>query len=185
MHDHEPRLQFSLDDTPKKEELYRLGIIIGIAGSGSGHSKVGTCLLEDDFGVVIGTLEKNYKSVDLVEQIFHLWTDGQGKEPTSWDVLVTCLRFAELNRLADDIESAYNCAKEVKERRLDDGHRGKIIDEGNQDDQTPAVTHSSMDVGHAPSQIWIIIATVGVIIVATCSIRYYFTTPQGTGCMHC
>lgn len=40
-----------------------------------------------------------------------------------------------------------------------------------------------MDVGHAPAQTWIIIlytiATVGAIIVATCSIRYYFTTPPG------
>ena len=143
--------------------------------------QVGTCLLEDDYGDVIGTLKKDYRSVDLVEQIFHLWTDGLGKKPTSWGVLVTCLRFAELNRLADEIESACNCTKEVKERRLDNSH--KVIDEGNQDDQTvsPApVTHSSMDIGHAPSQIWIIaIATVGAIIVATCSIRYYFTTPQG------
>ena len=72
---------------------------------------MGTCLLEDDYGVVIGALEKDYKSVEIVERIFHLWTGGLGKKPTSWGVLVTCLRFAELNRLADDIESAYNCAK--------------------------------------------------------------------------
>ena len=182
-HVHASNSHYIIDDTPKKEELNRLDIIIGIAGSGSGYSEVGTCLLEDDYGIIIGALEKDYKSVQIVEKIFHLWTGGRGKKPTSWGVLVTCLRLAELNRLADDIESACNCTKEVKERRPDDSQ--KIIDEGNQDDQTPApVTHSSMDVGYAPSQTWIIvIATVGAIIIATCS--YYYSTPQGTGCMHC
>ena len=170
MHDHEPRLQFSLDDTPKLEELYRLDIITGIAGSVSGYSEVGTCLLEDKYGDKIGALKKDYKSVEVVEQIFHLWTGGRGKKPTSWGILVICLRFAELNRLADDIESACNCTKEVKERCPDDGH--ETTDERNQDDQTPApVTHSSMGVGLAPSQTWTTIATaVGAIIVATCFI---------------
>ena len=120
---------------------------------------MGTYLLEDKYGDVIGALEKDYtRSItDLVEQMFHLWTAGRGKKPTSWGVLVACLRSAELNRLADDIESAY-C---TEEGRLDDGHI--IIDpEENRDEQTPApVTHSSMDVGNAPTQTWIYaIATV-------------------------
>jgi hypothetical protein len=121
---------------------------------------VGTCLLNDDYGDKIGALEKDYRSAvkDLVEQIFHLWTAGEGSKPTSWDGLVTCLKIAELNRLANDIESAYNCAKE---RRVHyDGHQ--TTDEGNLDDtvteRTPPVTHrsrNSVDVGHAPAQTWI------------------------------
>jgi hypothetical protein len=146
---------------------------------------VGTCLLKDDYGDKIGALEKDYRSVtDFVEQIFRLWTAGKGSKPTSWGGLVTCLRVAKLNRLADDIESAYNCAKE-KRVHYDD-HR--TMDEGNQDDtvteKTPPVTHrnrSPVNAGHAPTRIWIIFAaTVGAIIVATLYFGRYFTALLGT-----
>ena len=72
---------------------------------------MGTCLLKDDYFYKIGELEKKHGSdvKALVEEIFHRWTDGKGATPISWAGLVTCLRFAELNTLADDIESAY-CA---------------------------------------------------------------------------
>ena len=138
---------------------------------------MGTCLLKDDYGDVIGALEKEYRSVtDLVEQIFHLWTAGKGAMPVSWAGLVTCLRFAKLNRLADDIESAY-CTKERH-----DSH--KTTDEGYLDEQTPPMTHrsrSSVDEGYTPTghQTWITlsytIATVAAVIVATCFVRYFAT----------
>ena len=112
------------------------------------------------------TRGKNYKDSveDLVEQMFHLWTGGQGKKPTSWGVLVTCLRSAKLNRLADDIESAY-CTEEGR-----DGH--KTTDEGNQEEQTPApVTQRNRSLVDAPTQTynWIVY-TIGAIAVATCFI---------------
>ena len=179
--DHEPRLQFLITDTiPKKDELQHLGIIIGIAGSG--YSEVGTLLLKDDYGDVIGALKEEYRSMTaLVEEIFHRWTAGRGAKPVSWAGLVTCLRLAELNRLADDIESAYCTAK--------DSHT--VTDEGALDEQGPPMTRRSrrpVDEAHAPTglQTWIMYTftaacTVGASIVATCYIwRRYFTPPPGT-----
>ena len=144
------------DDVPIKSDLHSLDLIIGIAGSG--YSKVGTCLLKDDYGDKIGALEKQYRSVtDLVEEIFHHWTAGKGATPISWTELVTCLRFAELNRLADDIESVY-CAKE----RHGAVHKPTATDESKS---------SVMDEGYIT---WIYaIATVGAVIVTTCFIRYF------------
>ena len=179
--DHEPRLQFLITDAiPKKDELQRLGIITGIAGSYNGYSEVGTLLLKDDYGDEIGALKEEYRSMTaLVEEIFHRWTAGRGAKPVSWAGLVTCLRLAKLNRLADDIESAY-CTAE-------DSHMHTVTDEGTLDEQGPPMTHRSrspVDEAPAPTGLltWIIYAftvacTVGA-IAATCYIRRHYFTPQ-------
>ena len=87
--------------------MQTLGIIENIAAGDC--SKVETCLLKDDFGTVMRNLKKEYSSMTgMVEEIFHLWTDGKGATPISWVGLVVCLRSAKLNRLADEMESAYN-----------------------------------------------------------------------------
>ena len=97
---------------------------------------------------------------DGIEEIFHHWTTGRGAKPVSWAELVIFLRLAKLNRLANDIESAY-CTAE-------DSHTV---------DEAPAPTGI---------QTWIIYAftaacTVGTIIAATCYIqRHYFTPLPGT-----
>ena len=144
---------------------------------------MGTLLLKDDYGDVIRALKEEYRSMTaLVEEIFHHWTAGRGATPVSWAGLVTCLRLAKLNRLADDIESAY-CAAE-------DSHT--VTDEGALDEQGPPMTQyrsrRSVDEEYASTglQTWIIYAftatcTLGAIIAATCYIqRHYFTPLPGT-----
>ena len=144
---------------------------------------MGTLLLKDDYGDMIGVLSKDYIYVTaLVEEIFHHWTAGRGATPVSWAGLVTCLRLAKLNRLANDIESAY-CAAE-------DSHT--VTDEGVLDEQGPPMaqyrSRRPVDEVYASTglQTWIIYAftaacTLGTIIAATCYIHcHYFTPLPGT-----
>ena len=65
--------------------------------------------MKDDYGNKIRKLEKDHAGcvTDIVDQIFNRWINGNGAKPVSWARLVVCLRSAELNRLADKIESAY------------------------------------------------------------------------------
>ena len=146
---------------------------------------MGTCLLKDDYGNQIRKLEKKpgHRSVtDIVEDIFHLWIDGKGVKPISWSGLVTCLRSAQLHRLADEIESAY-C---VGERN--DGHED-IDKEFEHKQESPPTTHrreSSMDEGDArvksgllTMNIYTYAATVlvGIIIIFATFYSRCFRTP--------
>ena len=96
-----------VDAIPKKSELQDHDIIDNIVAD---YSIVGTCLLNDDYGNKIKGLEEEYRSrsvTALVGEIFRLWTAGNGATPISWEGLVICLQSAKLNRLADEITSAY------------------------------------------------------------------------------
>ena len=94
-------------DIPKRSELEDRDIIDNIAAD---YSIVGTCLLDDDYGNKIKRLEEEYRSrsvTELVREIIRLWTNGKGATPRTWGGLVICLLSAKLNRLADEITSAY------------------------------------------------------------------------------
>ena len=97
-----------IDAVPKKGELQVLSVMDNIVE----YSNIGTCLLNDHYGNKIKKIEKEYKSVTaIVEEIFRLWTNGEGATKISWTKLVTCLRIAKLKRLANEIEAVY-CATE-------------------------------------------------------------------------
>ena len=97
-----------LDDKPRKSELYSLGIIDDITD----YDRVGTYLLKDEKGNIIRNLREDHKYVrKIVIEIFDLWLNDKGATPVTWAGLINCLRLAELNTLADKIESAYQCAE--------------------------------------------------------------------------
>ena len=96
-----------VDAKPKKAELQTLGVTDDIVDYSS-YSRVGTCLLNDENGNKIKKLEVDYGSVTpRIEEIFRLWTNGNGATPVSWVGLVVCLKSAQLNTIIERIESEY------------------------------------------------------------------------------
>ena len=73
---------------------------------GKNYKKFGTFLLKDDSGTIIPAIEseKMHNATDINTTILRNWIGGKGEEPYTWDTLVECLRDAELNGLANDIE---------------------------------------------------------------------------------
>lgn len=73
---------------------------------GKEYTTFGTFLLEDDSGTIVSGIEsaKTQTATEINITILREWINGKGQEPFTWDSLVKCLRDAELNRLADDIE---------------------------------------------------------------------------------
>ena len=73
---------------------------------GTSYADVGFCLLNDDTGQVINTIRHDKReSKYILDEIFRRWMTGEGKE-YSWEGLIECLKIAELNVLAEDLESA-------------------------------------------------------------------------------
>lgn len=66
----------------------------------------GTYLLQDDEGVKVpGIIKANHHDPALVaDAILREWIAGKGVVPVTWETLLECLRDAELNTLANDIE---------------------------------------------------------------------------------
>ena len=73
---------------------------------GKEYTRFGTFLLEDDSGTIVSGIEsaKTQTATEINITILREWINGKGQEPFTWDSLVKCLRDADLNRLADDIE---------------------------------------------------------------------------------
>ena len=73
---------------------------------GKNYKKFGTFLLKDDSGTIIPAIEseKMHNATEINTTILQIWIGGKGEEPYTWDTLVKCLRDAELNGLANDIE---------------------------------------------------------------------------------
>ena len=71
-----------------------------------------TCLLNDDYGKKLEA--ELYASQKKVHKLFTDWLDGSGK-PATWYALVDCLRFAQLNSMADNIESVLETNEEARE----------------------------------------------------------------------
>ena len=73
---------------------------------GKEYTTFGTFLLEDDSGTIVSGIEsaKTQTATEINVTILREWINGKGQEPYTWATLVKCLRDADLNRLADDIE---------------------------------------------------------------------------------
>ena len=70
----------------------------------------GILLLEDCAGDQVAAIEKELRgnTSDIVRQVFRLWLQGKGKQPVSWDTLVSVLQDIGLNTLARDIAQVKN-----------------------------------------------------------------------------
>ena len=73
---------------------------------GKDYENFGTFLLKDDSGTIIPGIEstKMHDVTEINKTILRNWIGGKGEEPYTWDTLVKCLRDADLNGLANDIE---------------------------------------------------------------------------------
>ena len=73
---------------------------------GTNYKIVGTFLLRDDSGTIISGIEraKMYDAEEINKAILEMWIGGKGLGPFTWDTLVQCLRDADQNVLANDIE---------------------------------------------------------------------------------
>ena len=102
----------SADDRPNLNDLRQLPVKDGVkdivAEIQNDYIRLGGCLLEDEGGNKVHGIEKakHYDPVVITEEILRQWRQGKGKEPVTWRMLVNCLREAQLNVAADDIEGA-------------------------------------------------------------------------------
>ena len=73
---------------------------------GTRYTDFGTFLLEDHTGMKVSAIEtaRLRVSAPILQDIFQEWLQGRGKEPVTYATLVECLRSANLNVLADDIQ---------------------------------------------------------------------------------
>ena len=76
---------------------------------GNQYSELGTYLLNDEFGVLLPTIEtganRQVKAINY--EIFRRWINGEGIKDVNWKTLVHALRVQpELNNLANDIVAA-------------------------------------------------------------------------------
>ena len=73
---------------------------------GKKYTTFGTFLLKDDSGTIVSGIEsaKMQNATEINITILREWINGKGQEPYTWATLVKCLRDADLNRLADNIE---------------------------------------------------------------------------------
>ena len=102
----------SADDRPDLNDLRKLPVKDGVknivAEIQNDYIRLGGCLLEDEGGNKVNGIEKAKRDdpVAITEEILRQWRLGKGKEPVTWQTLVDCLREAQLNVAADDIEGA-------------------------------------------------------------------------------
>ena len=73
---------------------------------GKEYATFGTFLLKDDSGTIVSGIEsaKTQTATEINRTILREWINGKGQEPFTWATLVKCLRDADLNGLANDIE---------------------------------------------------------------------------------
>ena len=102
----------SADDRPDLNDLRKLPVKDGVkdivAEIQNDYIHLGGYLLEDEGGNKVHGIEiaKHYIPLAITEEILRQWRQGKGKEPVTWRILIDCLREAQLNVAADDIEGA-------------------------------------------------------------------------------
>ena len=84
---------------------------------GTDYEKFGTLLLEDEKGNRIKNIKVSERGdpVDITVEILKQWLQGKGKEPVTWQTLVTCLRATSLNALVDNMKSSISNYKDLEE----------------------------------------------------------------------
>ena len=95
---------------PSSDGLVDIAEFIGAES----YEKFGTCLLNDTLGNMVNNIKHDHRGnvKSTLHQMFTVWLSGKGKRPETWEVFVGCLRGANLNYLADKIESQYSCDDE-------------------------------------------------------------------------
>ncbi len=75
---------------------------------GTHYDDFGTLLLQDDNGQrvksIVQECREHAKAIN--REILIQWLGGRGRLPVSWETLVEVLRDADLETLADDVESS-------------------------------------------------------------------------------
>ena len=115
-----------LADRPRLQDLQSFGTSDGkridmAEQIGPIGSKFGTCLLDDDDGVLFKNIESSKAHAGItgiLNEVFYQFLAGRGKRPETWATFVNCLRVARLNFLADSIEAAYEQAKQLLSRQV-------------------------------------------------------------------
>ena len=85
---------------PLKDSKVNLAREIGIK-----YFEFGTFLLEDTTGARMSSLEKELgkNAQDINRQVFREWLSGEGREPVSWQTLMSVLEDIGLSELAKSI----------------------------------------------------------------------------------
>ena len=78
---------------------------------GTKYMKLGIFLLNDETGVIVKALKKEYllNADDINMAIFSQWLQGKGAQPVTWSTLIDVLRKIDLCTLADDIKGGLMC----------------------------------------------------------------------------
>ena len=86
---------------------------------GSDYEKFGTLLLEDKTGNKVKNIRVSEREDLLLikVEILKQWLQGKGKEPVTWQTLMTCLRATGLTVLADRIDDSLSKCNESKETK--------------------------------------------------------------------
>lgn len=69
---------------------------------GAQYWQFGILLLDDETGARVSAIEKELgrSAIDINCRVFQMWLSGKGRQPVSWDTLVTVLEDVGLNTLA-------------------------------------------------------------------------------------
>ena len=88
---------------------------------GTCYEKFGTLLLEDKTGNKVNNIKASERDDPLLitVEILRQWLQGKGKEPVTWQRLVTCLRATDLNVLAENIDHSLSEHNESEETKND------------------------------------------------------------------
>ena len=74
---------------------------------GVNYHDFGVLLLEDNAGDLISSIvtEQRGNAYGINREVFILWLRGKGKQPVTWNTLVTVLHDIGLDKLAKDIDN--------------------------------------------------------------------------------
>ena len=80
---------------------------------GKKYPEFGILLLEDPTGAHISALEKELmkNAEDINYRVFQEWLQGKGRQPVSWETLVSVLEDIGLNQLAKSIRDTVICCE--------------------------------------------------------------------------
>ena len=75
---------------------------------GTKYLQFGILLLEDQTGAHISALERELmkNAQDINYRVFQEWLHGKGRQPVSWETLISVLEDIGLNQLAKSIRDA-------------------------------------------------------------------------------